>query len=739
MDEFGESYESESSFDSGMDLGGSESYESFDSPDLSFTESEPLSEGLDEAPLEDYSAGSEDLSFDETPALEDYSSDTAELPFDETPPLEDYSSDTAELSFDEAAPLEDYSSDMAELPFDETPPLEDYSSDTDEVSFDETAPLDDFSSDTEELPFDEVSPLENPDMVPNDISEEMDTLDAVEEDPSAMLDKAPEEDMSYFEDESLEDASPDETTDLPEELPLEETVPETEEIPESSDDFEELPFDETVPETDEIPESADSFDETVSETEEVTEPSDSFDEIVPESEEIPESSDDFEELPFDETVPESDEVTDTADDMAETETVEPEEDNNGLETYDYETAPETLDNVNPESSGELAPSDNPYSDAWEQFSEEVNEGDQAADWDSLENEPFAAEETEDLELSDTSDETNESIEPSDTFENEQAPEFDEITDDQVEPELAEIQENEAEPEQAEMPENESDPELAETTENVEESHEPAKNLSEYLNNHNYSPEDYETYSKDPEWRDLMRKEYPDTELPPLSEQDAKNNLSAYMNEHNWGIEDYAEYSQDPEWRKLHEVAFPDDVLDPIDREDNLGEWHDVNPEISFKDNLEAVNPEFDESRPETFNNCQRCVPTYEMRKRGYDVTAELYDDYDDYLSYHPYDVWENPEVLDTTGTGKENIEQAMREWGDGSRAQVVVTWDGIDEGHTFIAEQRGGKTVFIDPQTGDSDYSKCFEDVALGETTFCRIDNLQPSSHILDCCKEVKK
>lgn len=391
MDEFGDGLESDSSFDSGMDLGGSESFDSFDTSDISLTETEPLSESFDEAPLEDFSSGGEDLSFDETPALEDSFSDTAELSFDEAAPLDDFSSDTEDLSLDEAPALEDYSSDTAEL------------------SLDDAEPLDDYSSDTEELPFDDESPLDDPDMVPNDISEEMDTLDAVEEDPSAMLDKAPEEDMSYFEDESLEDASTDETTDLPEELPLDETVPETEEIPESSDDFEELPFDETdsesteFTESDEIPESADAFDETVPETDEVTEPTDSI-----------------EELPFDEaeTAPEVAETPDVpeeseylpSEEMTETEVVEPTEDNSGVETYDFETAPETLDDQNPETVGEFAPSENPYSESWEQFSEEVNEGDsQQADWDSLQEVPFAGEEATEGVVEDN---PYESVEPS---------------------------------------------------------------------------------------------------------------------------------------------------------------------------------------------------------------------------------------------------------------------------------------------------------------------------------------
>ena len=138
-------------------------------------------------------------------------------------------------------------------------------------------------------------------------------------------------------------------------------------------------------------------------------------------------------------------------------------------------------------------------------------------------------------------------------------------------------------------------------------------------------------------------------------------------------------------------------------------------------------------------NCQRCVPTYEMDRRGYDVTSLPCESDADYLSYHPYDVWENPDIKTTSGSGLEDIQNSMKEFGDGSRAQVCVNWDGTDGGHTFVAEQIDGKTHFYDPQTGDMDVSGYFDRVAPGETTFCRIDNLQPSSRILDCCKEVER
>ena len=38
---------------------------------------------------------------------------------------------------------------------------------------------------------------------------------------------------------------------------------------------------------------------------------------------------------------------------------------------------------------------------------------------------------------------------------------------------------------------------------------------------------------------------------------AMQELSSYMNEHNYGPNDFEEYSQDPEWQRLHKEAFPD--------------------------------------------------------------------------------------------------------------------------------------------------------------------------------------
>lgn len=154
--------------------------------------------------------------------------------------------------------------------------------------------------------------------------------------------------------------------------------------------------------------------------------------------------------------------------------------------------------------------------------------------------------------------------------------------------------------------------------------------------------------------------------------------------------------------------------------------------------LNETNPHYNDA-PQWRNNCQRCVPTLEMRRRGSEVTARPSTYGSEHLSYHPFDVWQNASVIYTRGSGLEQIQNIMSFWGDGARAQVVVYWDSPHGGgHTFIAEQRNGETVFSDPQTGRMDVSAYFNRVRPNTTQFCRIDNLQFSNYIEECYQEVQ-
>ena len=50
----------------------------------------------------------------------------------------------------------------------------------------------------------------------------------------------------------------------------------------------------------------------------------------------------------------------------------------------------------------------------------------------------------------------------------------------------------------------------------------------------------------------------------------------------------------------------------------------------------------------------------------------------------------------------------MKEFGDGSRMEILVNW-GNDKSHVFIAEQIDGKTHFFDPQNRRKDCDDYFE------------------------------
>ena len=176
----------------------------------------------------------------------------------------------------------------------------------------------------------------------------------------------------------------------------------------------------------------------------------------------------------------------------------------------------------------------------------------------------------------------------------------------------------------------------------------------------------------------------------------------------------------------------------------LGDYSELYDELASRFRnycLAKTNPNYaiPPKSPEWNNNCQRCVPTYESRRRGNEVSAYPSTFGSDHLFYYPFDVWKDAQVISCEGSGLSDIQHTLRSWGDGSRAQVVVHWNRHHGGgHTFVAEQVKGQTIFVDPQTGDSDVSRYFDRVILGQTKFCRIDNLDFSGYSNECYTEVR-
>lgn len=140
-------------------------------------------------------------------------------------------------------------------------------------------------------------------------------------------------------------------------------------------------------------------------------------------------------------------------------------------------------------------------------------------------------------------------------------------------------------------------------------------------------------------------------------------------------------------------------------------------------------------------NCQRCVVAYELRRRGYDVTALPTYDGDTLPTALlrgnvKWGRWQgafrNAKPESVSGKASEdvvnNIKSKMKGYGNGSRAVVSVTYKNRSSGHVFNVEQRKGKTIFVDAQSGERLWAKNFMDIVDRSTvTLTRTDNLKIS------------
>ena len=150
---------------------------------------------------------------------------------------------------------------------------------------------------------------------------------------------------------------------------------------------------------------------------------------------------------------------------------------------------------------------------------------------------------------------------------------------------------------------------------------------------------------------------------------------------------------------------------PIDKKTGL---HMKTKEMSQKEDLKRVNPEVNDFNTNSKSNCMLCTMTYEMRRRGYDVTAEKAS-----TGYLPGDVkrWFPKVKIQSfmsddvktdrsrsikaslgfnTKYAKEVISELEKQ-PDGARGNLMITW-GNGGGHSMIYEIQNGKVVIRDGQ-----------------------------------------
>lgn len=137
-------------------------------------------------------------------------------------------------------------------------------------------------------------------------------------------------------------------------------------------------------------------------------------------------------------------------------------------------------------------------------------------------------------------------------------------------------------------------------------------------------------------------------------------------------------------------------------------------------------------------NCTNCVVAYEMRCRGYDVTACSYRE-NKKLSHNPYSAWIEQDIRSAKDIT--DIDKFMNMQPDGARVQITEYPIGSvfsdKEGHTFVVVKENDRIIFKDPQIGDIIKREIAEELLNNKVIeYARIDNLEISQRGVSACKK---
>jgi SPP1 gp7 family putative phage head morphogenesis protein len=146
--------------------------------------------------------------------------------------------------------------------------------------------------------------------------------------------------------------------------------------------------------------------------------------------------------------------------------------------------------------------------------------------------------------------------------------------------------------------------------------------------------------------------------------------------------------------------------------------------MNITDALKGANPNY--ARGTQYGvNCQRCVQTYELRRRGYDVEALPKPKSNNSI------VWGNECFVDSSGNtpsftfnqSEKDIKTALANAPDGSRHVIYAAWSGSRSAHVFIAEKENGIIRYVDPQPNKDNVEHYFSLAKKNKFGILRVDD----------------
>jgi Papain fold toxin 1, glutamine deamidase len=191
----------------------------------------------------------------------------------------------------------------------------------------------------------------------------------------------------------------------------------------------------------------------------------------------------------------------------------------------------------------------------------------------------------------------------------------------------------------------------------------------------------------------------------------------------------------------------------------LDKFPKVQP-MSIEDAARGANPNYG-VKPGYKTNCARVVQNYELRRRGYDVTANAFSNSDQNSFAYMNEVWENPlspgkltqadwrlKLTYDQNVGSDSnivfpdlvVKKSVKAYDrvssfilgnhpEGSRGFLQMNW-GSRSGHVINWEVQNGKVVFVDAQSNEiwaptDSYWKSGSNWRV-----LRVDNLRPTDNI---------
>lgn len=168
--------------------------------------------------------------------------------------------------------------------------------------------------------------------------------------------------------------------------------------------------------------------------------------------------------------------------------------------------------------------------------------------------------------------------------------------------------------------------------------------------------------------------------------------------------------------------------------------------LSMEQAYARANPYYSKTWDHYSSNCQRCVVAYELRRRGYGVTAQptykgdqkpkvAFTSKDGRINGRWMGAFQGAKAINVgtkqrnNAEGKvvSNINKKMRGFGNGSRGVVAVYWKN-GGGHVFNVENKNGKIKAVEAQTGKAVSLKNYIKKARpGSVNLIRTDNLRVS------------